>query len=154
MTFYTAFDRRPSDGVPVGDRKRNRYKKTLDEHGAPKLVVVEVFDQQDEIESFKDSTDISLILRRYEAGDPTALMQREGVYLNTLGMPSDIHQASKILGSAKEAYRTLDPELKKEYPSFDAFVSAFGDKSSIESFYKAAYERKKAATAGEVKHES
>lgn len=154
MTFYTAYDRRPSYGVPVGDRKRNRYKKTFDEHGAPKLVVVEVYDQQDEIESFKDSTDISLILRRYEAGDPSALMQREGVYLNTLGMPSDIHQANKLLGSAREAYRTLDPELKKEYPSFESFVAAFGDKSTIESFYKAAFERKKAASAGEVKNES
>lgn len=119
--FVYARDR--SAGTPVGDRHRSIFRKTKDEKGHLCLVEVGKQDQQEVIDSFAHSCDISTLIKRYEAGDVSVLSRVQGVYADITDLPNDLMSAHEILNNARKAYDSLTDDQKHEFGSFDQFLA-------------------------------
>lgn len=136
---YSGTDRHP---CPSGSRIAKHFIKKCDEHGNGCLECVEEYDLQDQIDSFKDYCLIENIIKRYMGGDATALNTNPGVFMNTIGMPNDIHQVHAYLAKAKDLFNHMPADLRGDH-TFDTFVQSLGSREGIDAYYKRVYARKK-----------
>lgn len=137
-TIYSGTDRHH---CPSGSRIAKHFIKKCDEHGNGCLECIEEYDLQEQIDSYKDFCMIENIIKRYMGGDVTALNSNPGVFMNTLGMPNDIHQVHAYLAKAKDLYNNMPADLRGDH-SFDSFVQSLGSRDGVDAFYKKVYARK------------
>ncbi len=137
---YGVKERRP---CPSGSRIGYRKVKTTNDCGECCLMVVEEFDLQDQINSFKDFCLIENIVRRYMGGDTSALNMSPGVFMDTIGLPHDMIEAQHHLARARDLYARMPADLKDGIAGgFDGFVRSLGTKDGLDAFYKRVYEAK------------
>lgn len=111
-----------------GEKVVDRY--VLDEDSG-KLVNAGKENIYESIQSFKDSTDINIILKQMEVGDDSRLHARQGVYMDVSNVPrnaSELHKASIV---ARSQFNALPEELRNQFGSFDEFIDS--DSYTIQS---------------------
>lgn len=75
------------------------------------------------IQSHADETDLRQILAKCQAtGDFSALHQRNVIFADMTGMPSDFTEAQNRALLARERYNALDPEIKAAFNGFDDYA--------------------------------
>lgn len=73
-----------------GSKDRLIYQPTFTASGARVLVCVGKESIHDYIQSFKEATDINVILKRFLLGDTSVVNVNKGVYANVVGAPKTL----------------------------------------------------------------
>lgn len=105
----------------VGNKIVDTY--VLDEDTG-KLVFAGKENIYEDIQSFKDSTDIGIILKQMEVGDDSRLHARKGTYLDVTNIPKNASELHKSSIYARASYNNLPKELRDKFGSFDEFIDA------------------------------
>lgn len=124
--FRTQYDDRSERFHSVsGDRWHVLYQAKLDDRGHIDLVRSGKEDIYAEIQSHKASTDIHVILQRYNNGELDALSQVQGVYQDLTQMPKTYAELLNALISGESYFMSLPVETRAEFNhSFYEFMSA------------------------------
>lgn len=91
----------------------------------------DVVDIQDQIDSFKDSTDINLIVERFTSGDLNAignlgvLDPEDKSVVDLTVLPEDVHTLHNNIEASEKFYSSLSDEIKSKYPTPDDFYNYF-----------------------------
>lgn len=68
-----------------------------------------------EIQSHRDSVDIHILMKRFEAGDMSALNQSPGFYIDCSNMPRNLADVLKIINNARAEFDSLPLKIREEY---------------------------------------
>lgn len=91
--------------------------------------------RQDEINSYKDSCDVNMIIRRYENGDQTALLRdNTGAYADLSTLPKNIHDAERLSKRIRAVYDSMGSDIKAKYGTLDDFLCAFSTDAKFVEF--------------------
>lgn len=83
-------------------------------------------DFQAYIESFKDSCDINVIIRRISNGELDLLTAQTGSYGDFSNMPTNLQDVYSAGMAARTAYESLSDEQKTKFSSFEEFAATAG----------------------------
>ena len=87
----------------------------MDKDGIDHLVKDNKINIYEKIQASAEQSDINNIIRRAKAGDPTALNQVKGEYMNVLGAPKDLRDAQQFCINAERQFEKLPLETKKAF---------------------------------------
>lgn len=112
---------------PVGSRfyvKRAWRYNDIGEHVYEPVETINVYEK---IQASRDSVDLQALLKRYEAGDNTALDQVQKTYFDMVSMPKNYAELFKAANTAQEVFNGLPTQIKEEFNNNAAlFWSASG----------------------------
>lgn len=76
---------------------------------------VGMVDTWNQIQACRASTDMSLILSRYMAGDTSALSRAQGFYADISEMPENMHEALSVMLRAQQDFDALPLEVRERF---------------------------------------
>lgn len=76
---------------------------------------VGMVDTWNQIQACRASTDMSLILSRYMAGDTSALSRSQGFFGDVSEMPENMHEALSIMLRAQQDFDALPLEVRERF---------------------------------------
>lgn len=121
--FRTQYDRCQIRSHP-GTREKVVYTPQFDRHGHFELVESGKENLYEFIQSFKESVDINVILKRFANGDASALARRQGTYGDFTGMPNSYAEMLNRLTQAEDFFNSLPVETRAEFNhNFGEFVA-------------------------------
>lgn len=98
-------------GSPV----RQLYAPKVASNGSIELVEAGIEDSEAYINSFKDSTDIRVILARVAAGETELLNQRKGVFGDFTSMPSSYAEFLQLQIDSNRLFNSLPTEVRQQF---------------------------------------
>lgn len=147
-TAYMSFEFAPS---PSGTSIVEKFKRVDDTQGRH-LVKVGEEDLYEKIQSFKDSVDLHRILEKCAlTGDYTALQRTQGIYGDFSDVPNFRGLCDNMI-KARALYDGLDYDIKKDFSTFNDFLSNFADIDSYKSFVEK-YSTKNEISSTEITEE-
>lgn len=100
----------------------------ISDSGERVLVIVGKRDVLAEVQSWKESCDISLVFARLRAGDPSALNQRKGEFIDCTAFPKNNRDMLNQVLAGRRLFDSLDPDVKKRFDgSFEKWFTTYGD---------------------------
>lgn len=109
MVFRNQYDNRGDcDCTCHGRMEKPTY--TANEDGLP--VESGTVNLYDEIQSHRQSVELSTLLQRYAQGDVTALNQIEGVYADVVDMPSTYSELFERVRDAENSFNALPEDVR------------------------------------------
>lgn len=140
MSFPTVYSDRERSITCSGNRMQPQYKMKVSEDGVQDLAVSGQIDTYAMIQSYKDSTDINVILQRFANGDQSALSKIQGVYGDFTNMPTTMAELAQRVLDAEDLFNSLPLTTREEFnfsPSeffasigTDKFNAIFADNSN------------------------
>lgn len=128
----------PNSFVSVpGERFKTEYIGEPDEFGVIQLVPVGKTDLVELHQRDADANDVNVLYQRFCNGDVTAFSQRQGTYMDTLGLPRDLRGMYDLVQDFRTAYDNL-PSEKKDLYTFEQFIEKAGSEQWIKDFATAA----------------
>lgn len=126
MLFRTLYNR---DGehyyTQSGDKIVPIYGYVKDkDSGEDVLKVISKKDQYAEIQSFKDSIDLNLLLARFTNGDLGALNRCDAFYGDVSDLPSDYRTMLDVANDVQKAFDALDPADKAKFGDADIWLKS------------------------------
>lgn len=104
-----------------------------------------------EIQSWKDSCDLNLLIKRYTSGDVGALSQRQGFYGDVTGMPKTYAEMLTTIDNARTFFDSLDLETSAKFDhSFDKFVASMDNMDEFLKNFGVAKDAVPAPAGGET----
>ena len=109
MVFRNQYDNRGDcDCTCHGRTEKPTY--TANEDGLPvESGIVNIYD---EIQSHRESVELSTLLQRYAQGDISALNQMEGVYADVVDMPSTYAELFNRVRDAENSFNALPDDVR------------------------------------------
>lgn len=124
MTFDTQYREPVRINANPGTREKVMYSPVFDENGVMELVESGRENLYDYIQSFKESTDINVILRKYANGDTSALAKTQGSFLDITGMPTTYAEMLNTLIGAENVFNGLPLEEREKFGfSFERWLA-------------------------------
>ena len=117
--------------TPSGDRMRVKRQLVIEPDGNRHLVDVNVIDQYEQIQSFKDACLIENIVKRAINGDTSVLAATQGISYDTRLLPQNLIEANEAINKAKTVYASLDAKQRSKVGSFNQFINQFATLDSI-----------------------
>lgn len=125
MEFETQYRQHVRFVACPGNRNHILYSAVYDDDGNIQLEESGVEDLYDYIQSFRDSVDINILLRKYQAGDVTALSKRQGAYFDASGMPRTYMEMLNLVIGAEQAFNALPLEEREMFGfSFEKWLAS------------------------------
>lgn len=125
MKFETQYREHVRFVACSGNRNHVLYSAVYDDDGNIQLEESGIEDLYDYIQSFRDSVDINILLRKYQAGDMTALSHRQGVYFDATGMPRTYMEMLNLVISAEQTFNGLPLEEREKFGfSFEQWLAS------------------------------
>ena len=110
------------------------YSPKVNKDGSIDLVVKEKTSLYDYIQSFKDSCDINVLIRRYQQGDTAALMRAQTMYGDFTEMPKTYAEFLQVAIDGENYFDTLPPEVRQKFDNnFAKFVAAIGSPEFLDA---------------------
>ena len=129
MQFRTAYGERVRMYQPTGSKIITEHRLVMDKEGIDHLVRDNKINAYERIQASAEQSDINNIIRRAKAGDPTALNQVHGEYMNVIGAPKDLRQAQQFCINAEREFMKLPLETKKAFDNNPKkYVAMYGTK--------------------------
>lgn len=133
--FFSAYNRSSFCRVSAaGSPEAPVFSDSVDDNGVPTVIVTGKTNIDDYIQSFKDDTDIYKILDRLSmsgAQPPVVPLEQ---FADISNVPDNIHEAYKQVEYAKVVFNSLPVDKRKEYSSFNDFISDFGSDKFLSLF--------------------
>lgn len=127
--FRTAYSERIRMNQPTGSKIITEHRLVMDKDGTDHLVKDVKINIYERIQASAEQSDINNIIRRAKAGDPTALHQVKGEYMNVLGAPKDLRAAQEFVINAERQFNSLPLETKKAFDNNPRkYVAMYGTK--------------------------
>lgn len=127
--FRTAYSERIRMNQPTGSKIITEHRLVMDKDGTDHLVKDVKINIYERIQASAEQSDINNIIRRAKAGDPTALNQVHGEYMNVLGAPKDLRAAQEFVINAERQFNSLPLETKKAFDNNPRkYVAMYGTK--------------------------
>lgn len=125
VTKYTGREIIPTES---GEKTRPNYKPKFDSRGNYVLEQDGVFNSYDDIQSHAESTDLALIMQRYNmTGDSSLLNVRQGFYEDITGFPANYAEMQNMLIDANNKFMELPLAVREEFGQDPAqFYMAIG----------------------------
>lgn len=128
LKFRTAFDFYHENFSPAGSPMVTQYRMIVDPAtGCRDLEKCGELNLQERIDSFAEDCKIDNILRRFAAGDVTALNRGTAQYVDLSAYPKNFHEATAQINRVKSFYNNLSDDLHEQYPTFDKFLTAVSE---------------------------
>lgn len=99
---------------------------TVDDRGHHKLKKVGQKNIDDEIQLWKDQTDIKILIDRYNKKDPATLLQlsQEMAYGDVNDYPQEVHKVAHAQ-ALHTLYENQPDSVKEKFPTYELFESYF-----------------------------
>lgn len=111
----------------VGSRFKTLYSPKVSSKGSIDLVESGKDSIYEYIQSFKDSCDINVLLKRFRAGDTAALMSGHTEFLDTIEMPKTYAEMLQVSIDYENFFNKLPSDVKKKFDNnFGQFVATIG----------------------------
>lgn len=112
------------------------YVEKFASHISPKGdVIVEVDGKEDlysYIQSFAESVDIHVIMKKFLAGDPDVLNKRVGAFIDTTNVPTTLADFMNLTTKAADLFATLPVEIKENFDNdVNKFITSLGSDDFI-----------------------
>lgn len=110
-------------GSPLTDDYAYKYEKDGTKH----LEIIGHTNLQEQINSWKDYTNLKLMVDRFMAGDENALNRVRGMYADMTDMPKTYMEMVERVEKCREAFDKLDPDIKEKFGNnSDTFWAMYG----------------------------
>lgn len=100
---------------PVGSPMAVKTGWTVDKSGDQKFVVKSTFNLYERIQAARDSVDLQALLKRYEAGDNTALDRVQATYFDLVDMPTNYAEMYQAIQNCNDIFAGLPVDIKEAY---------------------------------------
>lgn len=128
MQFYSRSNLPETIAQPKCEKIVPTYGKEIAKDGTVKIVETGKTNLYEKIQASKESTMVYNILDRFNAGDVTALNQRQGTYGDFTNMPRTLAEAQQTLIDAEKYFMALPLEVRKEFNhSLSEFLAVAGN---------------------------
>lgn len=128
MDFYSRTNLPATIPQPKCEKIVPTYGKEVAKDGTIKVVETGKTNIYEKIQASKDETLIYNILDRFNAGDTSALMQRQGSYGDFTQAPKTLVEAQQALIDADRYFNSLPLEVRKEFNhSLSEFLASAGN---------------------------
>lgn len=125
-TKSTILEKVPYASDP-GSPIREVYTPQIGKDGQITLVCTGKEDIQKMINADRDCCDINSVVARFTAGDASALVQGNPVFLDVTGMPKTLAEAYALNFRAEHAFENLPAEVKARFENnFYLFLQSAG----------------------------
>lgn len=116
-----------------GDRMHKLYGAVYDEQGRIRLEEKGEESLYDHIQSFAESVDIHVLLKRFANGEPDVLSRVQGFYGDFTGLPTNYAQLLNTVNDGERMFNSLPVEVRAEFGhNFHEFMNALVDGSLME----------------------
>lgn len=133
MEFKHQFNGRKRRVANAGSRIKTKYSGHYDEKGRVILEECGTENLYDYIQSFKESCDIHVLLKRYVNGDTDALARVQGFYADITEMPNTLAGALNVVNDTEAFFDTLPVEMRAKFGhNFGQFLASVGDGSMFD----------------------
>lgn len=133
MEFKTQYDARDRVFSDPGSPEHITYAGHYDEKGR---VVLEESGREnlyDYIQSYAESCDIHVLMKRFQNGDVYALSQKQGFYGDFLDFPKTYAEALNHMNEMERQFMALPVETREKFGnSFTEFLAASGEADFLE----------------------
>lgn len=128
--FRTQYDSHDRVYACSGDSIVPTYSLVYNDDGTPGLKETGKKDLYEYIQSFGDSVDIHVLLKRYRNGEIDALSRVQGIYADFTQYPKTFADMLNLVNAGKQYFDSLPIEVKNSYGNnFAEFMSDFGSES-------------------------
>lgn len=125
--FWSRTARPETTATPAGNREQDVYEVNIDERGHKSLIKTGKTNIYEKIQASLESTKIENIIRRATAGDPTALAQTTGQYLDITDAPRTLAEVQGIIIKMTNEFNNLPLDVRKMYDfSPEKYVADYG----------------------------
>lgn len=124
-----------------GSRYEPLYRCEVQDDGSIKFVEIGKDDLYERIQSYEQSTDIRILLKRFERGDSTALSRVQGFYADMTGAPKSYAQILQSVIDGQAMFDQLPAAVRSEFGG--DFFKFFSTMDSPEWMQKVARHVKK-----------
>lgn len=132
MIVKTQFDSHDRVRTNPGCREKQLYKAHVNENGVIELKEDGKTSLYDEIQSYKDSCDINVIVKRYAAGDVDVLARKQGVFMDVTPFPKTYRELLDSVIQGEEYFMSLPVDVRAKFNhSFTEWMSAMDDMPSF-----------------------
>ncbi len=133
MAFKTQYDARDRIQSNPGSPIKQLYAGSYNERGQVELREDGTENLYDFIQSFAESTDIHVILRRYENGEVDVLEKVQGFYGDVTEMPKTYAEALQRIADSEKVFMSLPVDVRAKFGhSFSEFLAASNDADFLE----------------------
>lgn len=98
-----------------GDPMKKIMHGELQVDGTIELVVDRIENTDETIQSFAESTMIENIMARIAAGQTDLLNQRNGFFMDTVGLPQNMAEVLNLVIKGQEVFEKLPVEIKERF---------------------------------------
>lgn len=99
--------------------------KKVGEHEEIVFMCTGAHSQKEYINSFRSTTELKEIFKRYMAGDTSVLEKRVGDYMDTVGCPESLLDAQLMLKNGEVLWNQLPSDVKEKYDNdVEKFINA------------------------------
>lgn len=128
MKFNTQYDARDRIQTHPGNPIKQLYSGSYNERGQVELKEDGTENIYDFIQSFAESTDIHVILRRFQNGEVDVLEKVQGFYGDITEMPHTYAEALQRISDSEKVFMSLPVEVRAKFGhSFSEFLAASQD---------------------------
>lgn len=109
-----------------GSRIHIIYAPEVQKDGTVILIESGKEDTDEYIDSFREETEISTIIKRFQAGDVSVINQKQGFYADVTKMPKTYAEMLQLRIDSKKAYDELPTSVKEKFDNdeFKFFATA------------------------------
>lgn len=109
------------------------YSPVVDEKGVITLVESGKVNTDEEIQSYAESCDLSIIINRYINGDINALNQRQGMYGDFTNLPKTYAEFLQKQIDAQNTFDKLPNDVKKKFDNdVNQFLASAGSEDWLD----------------------
>lgn len=116
-SLLTCRYRREEQQCRCGNPIIKTYRAKINDDGRKVLIETGEENIYDKIQEHAEETKIYNILKRYYAGDLSALNAHQGIYADITGMPTNLIEAQKKTIEVQNTFMKLPAELRAEFGS-------------------------------------
>lgn len=116
----------------IGTDTEPAYNLKRGKNGS-ELIKTGDIDSYNMIQSHADSVSLDVILAKFTAGDTSVLNKREGVYIDTTSIPSNLHDLYNDISRAEVAFGSLPLSVKESYGNDP--VRFFADDNAVATYF-------------------
>lgn len=109
-----------------GSRIHIIYAPEVQKDGTVILIESGKEDTDEYIDSFREETEISTIIKRFQGGDVSVINQKQGFYADVTKMPKTYAEMLQLRIDSKKAYDELPTSVKEKFDNdeFKFFATA------------------------------
>lgn len=123
--------------TPSGSKIRRIYEPRFTETGARILVCVGKESIHDFIQSFKESTDMNVIMKRFMLGDTGVLNSNHGFYANVVGAPKTLSEFLNAQIMSNQLFEKLPIDVRAAFGNdVNKFFMTYGSPEWMDTVNK------------------